>query len=93
MAPENEYLEEKKPLNQIQYASKDFPSYFDALLARLKDEYGDIYNDYASSSLGVMFINIAAYAMSQLAWYLDRQASDTYLSTTRTLSAATRLAL
>lgn len=93
MTIENEYLQEKRPLNQVQYASKDFPSYFDGLLARLKDEYGDIYNDYASSSLGVMFVNVAAYALSQLAWYLDRQASDTYLSTTRTLGAATRLAL
>ena len=92
MSSNSEYLEEKRPLNQVQYASKDFPSYFDAMLARLKENYADDYNDFSSSSVGVMMLNVMAYGLSQLSFYLDRAASDNYLATARTRDAVTRLA-
>lgn len=88
----NEYLEQKKALNQVLFSAKDFPSIYDSLLARLKEQYGEEYNDFASSSIGILFVNLMSYATSQLSWYLDRQASDTFLSTARTLSSATKLA-
>lgn len=87
-----EYQEDKKPINQVQYASKDFPSFFDSLLARLRDQYGEDYNDFASSSVGIMFVNLMSYAMDQLSWYLDRRSSESYLATARTLDSVTRLA-
>ena len=88
----SEHLEDKRPLNQLHFALKDYPSIFDSLLARIREQYGDEYNDFASSSIGVMLVNLMAYSTSQLSWYLDRQASDTYLSTARSLDAVTRLA-
>ena len=87
-----EFNEEKQPINQVQYSAKDFPSYFDSILMRLRDEYGEEYNDFASSSVGVMFVNLMAYALDQLSWYLDRRSSESYLATARQLDSVTRLA-
>jgi hypothetical protein len=92
MATDTEYLQDQSPLNQLQYASKDFPSYFDALLRRIREQYGDEYNDFGSSSVGMLLTHITAYGLSQLSWYLDRTANDCFLETARTLSTVTRLA-
>lgn len=87
-----EYQEDKKPLNSVQYAAKDYPTFFDSILARLRENYGDDYDDFASTSVGVMLVNLMAYSMSQLSWYLDRRSSESYLATARTLDSVTRLA-
>jgi hypothetical protein len=92
MAAEDEYLKDLSPLNQLQFAEKDYPNYFDALLRRIREQYGADYNDFGSSSVGVMLTNITAYGLSQLAWYLDRTANDCFLETARTLDAVTKLA-
>jgi hypothetical protein len=92
MANQTEYLKDQTPLNELQYASKDFPTYFDALLRLIREQYGADYNDFGSSSVGVMLTHITAYGLSQLSWYLDRTANDCYLETARTLSTVTRLA-
>ena len=82
---------DRKPLNEVRYSGKDFQSIFDSVLRRLKTEYSDIYNDYATSSLGVMLIDLMAYATAQLIWYLDRTSSDCFLDTARTRAAVARL--
>lgn len=82
---------DREPLNEVRYAGKDFPSIFDAILRRLKTEYKDIYTDYSTSSLGIMLIDLMAYATAQLIWYLDRVSSDCFLDTARTRSAVARL--
>jgi hypothetical protein len=92
MADETEYLKDQAPLNELQYASKDFPTYFDALLRLIREQYGADYNDFGSSSVGVLLTHITAYGLSQMSWYLDRTANDCYLDTARTLSTVTRLA-
>ena len=84
-------IADRKPLNAVKYAAKDYGSIFDALLRRLKVEYATEYNDYASTSVGVMLIDLIANATGQLCWYLDRVASDCYLDTARTRSAVNRL--
>jgi hypothetical protein len=87
-----EFQEDKKPLNAVQYAAKDYPTYFDSILARLRENYGDDYDDFASTSVGIMLVNLMAYGLSQLSWYLDRRSSESYLATARTLDSVTRLA-
>lgn len=87
-----EYKEDKKPINAVQYAAKDYPTYFDSILARLRENYGDDYDDFASTSVGIMLVNLMAYGLSQLSWYLDRRSSESYLATARTLDSVTRLA-
>ena len=92
MASDTDYLKDLAPLNQLQYASKDFPSYYDALLRLIREQYGEEYNDFGSSSVGVMLTHITAYGLSQLAWYLDRTANDCYIESARTLSTVSKLA-
>ena len=92
MATDTQYLQNLGPLNQLQYATKDFPSYFDALLRRLREQYGAEYNDFGSSSTGMLLTHITAYGLAQLSWYLDRSVNDCYLETARTLSTVTKLA-
>lgn len=92
MAVDTQYLQNLGPLNQLQYATKDFPSYFDALLRRLREQYGTEYNDFGSSSTGILLTHITAYGLAQLSWYLDRSVNDCYLETARTLSTVTKLA-
>lgn len=78
-------------LNEVKYAARDFVSIADDLLRRLKIEYGTVYNDYASTSQGIMLRDLVAWAYAALTWYLDRTASDCFLSTARTRSAVERL--
>lgn len=80
-------IEDRKPLNLVKYATKDFQSFFDSLLRRLKVEYGDEYNDFVTTSQGIMLIDLMSYGLSHLAWYMDRRASDNYLATARTREA------
>ena len=92
MASDTDYLKDLAPLNELQYATKDFPSYFDALLRRIREQYGADYNDFGQSSTGMLLTHMTAYGLSQLSWYLDRAANDCYLDSARTLSTVTKLA-
>lgn len=85
-------VQDRVPLNEVKFAGRDFPSIFDALLRRLKGEYGDVYNDFAESPQGIMLIDLCAYAAAQVCWTLDRLVSDCYLSTVRTPMPASWLA-
>jgi len=89
--PYNPLVSDLEPLNEVKYAARDYPSIFDALLRRLKVLYEDVYNDYATTSQGMMFLELVAYAYSQLQWHLDRTASDCFLDTARTRAAVARL--
>lgn len=89
--PYNPLVQDLKPLNEVKYAARDYPSIFDSLLRRLKIEYSGVYNDYATTSQGIMLVELMAYATSQLQFYLDRTASDCFLETARTRAAIARL--
>jgi len=94
MATEDQYnplVQDQKYLNEVKYAARDFVSMADDLLRRLKIEYGDVYNDYAATSQGIMLRDLVAWAYAALIWYLDRTASDCYLETARTRMAVERI--
>jgi len=89
--PYNPLVQDQKLLNEVKYAARDFASMADELLRRLKVEYGTVYNDYASTSQGIMLRDLVAWAYAGLTWYLDRTASDSFLQTARTVAATERL--
>ena len=89
--PYSPLVQDLVPLNEVRYAARDYPSIFDSLLRRLKIEYEGVYNDYATTTQAIMFIELMAYATAQLQWYLDRTASDCFLETARTRAAVARL--
>lgn len=83
--------DDRAPLNQVKYAGKDFPSIFDSIMRRLKVLYGDDYNDFESTAVAIMLIDLFSYSVSQLAWYLDRNTSDCFLASARTPDAVARI--
>lgn len=94
MATDDQYsplVQDRKLLNEVKYSARDFASIFDDLMRRLKVEYEDVYNDYATTNQGVMLIELISWAYAGLSWYLDRTASDDYLETARTRAAVERL--
>jgi hypothetical protein len=84
-------VQDQKLLNEVKYAARDFVSIADDLLRRLKIEYEEVYNDYATTDQGIMLRDLCAWAYAALTWYLDRTASDCFLATARTRAAVERL--
>lgn len=79
-------------LNRALFSGFDFDTYNDDLRARLQAQYGQDFNDFAVSSLGMMLLDLTAFGLDALSFYLDRRASDTYLATARTRKSVARLA-
>jgi hypothetical protein len=77
--------------NRVNFNSRDFDTYFDDLSKRLKDEYGTVYNDFSSSSFGMMLVDLFAYTADQLGWYTDRRASESFLDTALHRDSVARL--
>lgn len=77
-------------LNRARYAGLDFDTHYDDLLARLQVKYASDFNDFAISSLGIMLLDLTAYGLDTLSFYLDRRATDTYLATARTRKSVSR---
>lgn len=77
-------------LNRARYAGLDFDTHNDDLLARLQVKYAADFNDFAISSLGIMLLDLTAYGLDTLSFYVDRRATDQYLVTARTRKSVSR---
>lgn len=77
-------------LNRALYAGLDFDTHNDDLRAQLQVRYAADFNDFAISSLGIMLLDLTAFGLDTLSFYLDRRATDTYLSTARTRKSVAR---
>jgi hypothetical protein len=75
----------------VRFAGLDFDTHNDDLRARLQVQFAADFNDFAVSSLGIMLLDIVAFGLDTLSFYLDRRASDAYISTARTRGAVARL--
>jgi hypothetical protein len=78
-------------LNRVKYSGLDFDSHFDDLQARMQIRFASDFNDFATSSLGIMLIDIIAFGLDSLSFYLDRRATDMYLETARSRKSVARL--
>lgn len=79
-------------INRARYAGKDFFTFVDDLIARIQALFVTEFNDFVSSGTGQMLIDIVAWAAETLSFYIDRQATESYLATARTRKAVNRLA-
>jgi hypothetical protein len=77
-------------LNRARYAGLDFDTHNDDLQARLQVKYAADFNDFAVSSLGIMLLDLTAYGLDTLSFYLDRRATDQYLATARSRKSVAR---
>lgn len=79
-------------INRARYAGKDFFTFIDDLIARIQALFITEFNDFVTSGTGQMLIDIVAWAAETLSFYIDRQATESYLATARTRKAVNRLA-
>ncbi|NCB06041.1 MAG: hypothetical protein EOM69_11065, partial [Clostridia bacterium] len=68
-------------LNRFQYTAKDHAAIVEDCVSRIKERYGDKFNDFVEDSSVMMLIEAFAYQVDLLLFYLDRQANETYLPT------------
>lgn len=73
------------------YTGLDFLTVSDDLLARLQVQFAESFNDFAVSSLAIVLIDLEAYGLDGLAFYLDKRAAETFLATARTRKAVSRI--
>lgn len=79
-------------LNRAKYSGLDFDTHGDDLRSRLQVQFAADFNDFAISSLGIMLLDLTAYGLDTLSFYVDRRATDLYLSTARTRKSVSRTA-
>jgi hypothetical protein len=78
-------------INRALYSGLDFDTIGDDLRAHIQVKFAAEFNDFALSSLGIMLLDLTAFGLDALAFYLDRRATDTYLATARTRKSVARL--
>lgn len=78
-------------VNRARFASKDFFTFIDDLISRIQLLFVTEFNDFVSSGTGVMLIDMVSWACETLSFYIDRQASESYLQTARLRRSVNRL--
>jgi hypothetical protein len=79
-------------INRARFAGRDFFTFIDDIVARIQALFVTEFNDFVVSGTGQMLIDIVAWAAETLSFYIDRQASESYLATARTRKGISRLA-
>lgn len=78
-------------LTRARYAGYDFFTVLDDLRTTVQTKYASSYNDFALASLGMMLLDVTSFGIEGLSFYLDRRATESYLSTARTRAGIARL--
>lgn len=76
---------------QVKYSGRDFDTLLDDLQFRLESRFGDDYTDFATSTMGIILLDIISYSMTQLSWYQDRRATEGFLETALKRASVSRL--
>lgn len=79
-------------LNRAKYAGLDFDTHGDDLRSRLQVQFAADFNDFAISGQGIMLLDLVAYGLDALSFYLDRRVTEVYLATARTRKGVARIA-
>jgi hypothetical protein len=81
-----------KELQRATYIGKDFNTYVTELAQFIKQQFGQkTFNDFVESDLGIMFLELVAYANSTLSFYLDLQSGESYLDTAKLRNSVVHL--
>ena len=70
-----------KPVRQRKYLAKDFDALRGQILEYARLYYPDRLRDFSESSLGGLFLDMAAYVGDNMSFYLDHQFSETNAET------------
>jgi len=78
-------------LNRVRFSGAEFSTHLDDLRARLQIKFAADFNDFALSSMGIMLLDLVAFGLDTLSFYLDRRATDNFMTTARTRKSVSRL--
>ena len=70
-------------LVRINYIDKDHDSIVSDVIAQIKAKYPDTWTDFEHDNAGRMLLEVHAYIIDLLLFYLDRQANECFLVTAR----------
>lgn len=79
-------------INRARFAGKDFFTFVDDIVARVQALFVTEFNDFVSSGTGQMLIDYVSWAAETLSFYIDRQASESFLETALLRRSVNRLA-
>lgn len=68
-------------VSRVKFAGKDFATFFDEIVEEVSANFGDESNDFTESSLGTMFIDLVAFGLDTIAFYLDFEAGENFIDT------------
>jgi hypothetical protein len=63
----------------IKYINRDFESFRSRLIEFAQTYFPSTYNDFSSTSPGMMFMEQASYVGDVLSFYLDNQFQETFI--------------
>jgi len=63
----------------INYLNRDFTSFRNSLINYSKTYFPETYNDFSTSSPGMMFMEMASYVGDVMSFYLDTQIQETFI--------------
>jgi len=78
-------------VNRVRFSGKDFFTFVDDLISRIQLLFVTEFNDFISSGTGQMLIDMTSWAAETLSFYIDRQATESYLETARFRRSVNRL--
>ena len=82
----------KKITPPINYTSRDFTSIKNSLINYAKKYYPNTSNDFNEASFGALMVDMVSYVGDMLSFYLDYQASESFLDTASEYGNIIRLA-
>lgn len=77
--------------NTLRYLKYDYQSQKDALQQRIRSRYPKLWNDFLTGGFGTVIIDAVAWMFSTLAFLVNRQASEQFITTMSLRESAVRL--
>ena len=74
-------------LNRTKYFGRDFFTFYDDMIFRIQSTFFSTFSNFINSDPAMMLVDITCWAMDLLSFYIDRRATEAYLTTARTRTA------
>ena len=75
----------------LQYIRLDYQSQKDALLQRIRARWPSAWNDFLANSIGIVLVDIVAWALATMAFVINRVGAENYISTMTLRESAVRI--
>ena len=75
----------------LRYIRLDYQSQKDALLQRIRDRWPQRWNDFLANSIGIVLVDVVAWALATLSYTINRTAGENYIPTMSLRESAVRI--